>query len=150
MGSLVISTRGLGRRFGHGPDEVRALSGLDLEVRRGEVFGLLGHNGAGKTTAVRLLNGVLKPSAGSAAVLGLAPGRDGPALRSRSGVLAETPALDERLRARETLELFGRIFGLTASAARARAGALLAEFGLEERADEPVGSPRAGCRPGGR
>lgn len=138
MDEVVLQAAGLGRRFGEGREAVTALQDLDLEVRRGEVLGLLGHNGAGKTTSVRLFNGVLEPTRGSARVLGLDPSRDGPGLRARTGVLTETPALDERLKARETLVLYGRIFGLGARRARARADALLAEFGLEGRADEPA------------
>ncbi len=146
MSEIALTTRRLGRTFGTGDRAVRALEGLELEVRRGEVFGLLGHNGAGKTTTVRLLNGVLKPTTGSATVLGLDPQVDGPALRERSGVLTETPALDERLEARETLALFGRIFGLGARAAADRAAALLRDFGLEDRADEPVAAFSKGMK----
>ena len=89
----VIETLGLTRRFG----DVTAVDALDLTVERGEVVGLLGHNGAGKTTTVRLLNGVLAASSGGARVLGLDPWRDGVALRRRTGVATETPAVDERL-----------------------------------------------------
>jgi ABC-2 type transport system ATP-binding protein len=142
----VILTHGLGRTFAHGTQRVEALSGLDLEVRRGEVFGLLGHNGSGKTTTVRLLNGILRPSAGSATVLGLDPGHDGPALRARSGVLTETPALDERLPAHETLALFGRIYGLSRKRASARATALLEAFALADRAKDLVGSFSKGMK----
>ena len=95
----VIITENLCRRFG----DTLAVKGLTLQVEHGEVFGFLGHNGAGKTTTVRLLNGVLTPSAGMARVLGLDPVRDGSILRRRTGVLTETPALDERLTARENL-----------------------------------------------
>jgi len=146
LNDAVILTRGLGRRFTHGEQHVEALSGLDLEVRRGEVFGLLGHNGSGKTTTVRLLNGILRPSTGTATVLGLDPGRDGPALRARSGVLTETPALDERLSAHETLALFGRIYGLSRTFAAARATALLEAFALADRAKDVVGSFSRGMK----
>ena len=146
MSDAVIVTEQLGRRFRQGSAAVQALAGLELEVGRGEVFGLLGHNGAGKTTTVRLLNGVLAPSEGRARVLGLDPQRSGPALRGRSGVLTETPALDERLGARETLELFGRIYGLRRSEAQARAVALLRDFGLAERSEEAVGSFSKGMK----
>src|SRR3990172_3186973 len=91
--NAVIKTDGLTRTFG---DQL-AVSKLDIEVYAGEVFGFLGHNGAGKTTTIRLLNGVLSPSNGSASVLGLSPSHEGRALRQRTGVLTETPALDDRL-----------------------------------------------------
>lgn len=138
----VIQTHRLSRRFG----EILALDGLELEVAAGEVFGFLGHNGAGKTTTVRLLNGVLEPTSGQAVVLGLSPARDGPALRRRTGVLTETPAVDERLSARENLEIYARLYGLGPAQARARAAQLLEQFGLAGRADERVGGYSKGMK----
>jgi len=134
----AIETRGLSRRFGSGPSATLALDRLDLRVARGEVLGLLGHNGAGKTTTVRLLNGLLRASAGEARVLGMDPYLEGARLRERSGVLTETPALDERLDATEALLGFGRIYGIPAVEARRRSARLLEEFGLQARAREPV------------
>lgn len=128
----VVDARGLRRTFG----DVTAVDGLDLRVRRGEVFGLLGHNGAGKTTTVRLLNGLLSAQAGQATVLGLDPWTQGPALRARTGVLTEVPALDGRLTAHETLFHHGRVHGLP-DLGRAIAG-MLDRLGLGERAQEPV------------
>ena len=75
-------------------------------MQAGEIFGFLGHNGAGKTTTVRLLNGVLEPTTGDARVLGLDPQALGPALRAKTGVLTETPSLDERLTARDNLSIY--------------------------------------------
>lgn len=142
MSEAVILTAGLTRRFG----ETLAVNGLSLEVYPGEVFGFLGHNGAGKTTTVRLLNGVLSPSGGSAKVLGLSPLKDGPALRARTGVLTETPALDERLSAQENLEIYGQLYGLHRAEAVRRAGELLEQFGLAERAKERVGGYSKGMK----
>ncbi|WP_276955053.1 ABC transporter ATP-binding protein [Allomeiothermus silvanus] len=142
MVEAVILTQGLTRRFG----EVLAVDGLSLAVYRGEVFGFLGHNGAGKTTTVRLLNGVLSPSGGSAKVLGLSPLKDGPALRARTGVLTETPSLDERLSAQENLEIYGQLYGLRRAEAVRRAGELLEQFGLAERAKERVGGYSKGMK----
>jgi len=132
--SEAIVAEGLVRRFG----EVTAVDGLSLEIRAGEVFGLLGHNGAGKTTTVRLLNGVLAPHGGSAQVLGLDPTKDGPALRRRTGVLTENPALDERLTARENLSYYADLYGVPRSQVPKRVEELLQGFGLADRADEPV------------
>ncbi|MFO7547011.1 MAG: ABC transporter ATP-binding protein [Trueperaceae bacterium] len=145
-GTAVVATHALTRDFGVGEDALRALDAVDLRVEKGEVVGLLGHNGAGKTTAVRLLNGVLTPSSGSATVLGLDPAKDGPALRARTGVLTETPALDDRLSANDTLILFGQMYGLERSLATARAAELLERFGLEDRARDKVGSYSKGMR----
>jgi ABC-2 type transport system ATP-binding protein len=128
----LIDARGLKRAFG----ATLAVDGLDLRVGPGEVVGLLGHNGAGKTTTVRLLNGLLRPHGGTATVLGLDPWADGPALRARTGVLTEVPALDGRLSARETLLHHARVHRL--EGAGAILDRLLERFGLAERDREPV------------
>jgi len=122
------------------------VDGLSLEVHAGEVFGLLGHNGAGKTTTVRLLNGVLTPYGGKARVLGLDPVKDGLALRHRTGVLTEDPALDERLTARENLSYYADLYGVPRSRVPKRVEELLQGFGLAERADEPVGGYSKGMK----
>src|SRR5689334_16296307 len=93
----AIATQNLTRRFG----DLTAVDALSIEVYRGEIFGFLGHNGAGKTTTIRLLNGVLTPTAGRAQVLGYDPLHEGSQLRKLTGVLTESPSLDERLSARE-------------------------------------------------
>lgn len=144
--TTIVETRALTRVFGEAGTELRALDAVDLRVAQGEVVGLLGHNGAGKTTAVRLLNGVLAPSAGSAKVFGLDPAVDGPAVRARTGVLTETPALDDRLSASATLALFGQMYGLAQDVAIARAAELLERFGLEARASDKVGTFSKGMR----
>jgi len=138
----VISTRQLTRRFG----ENVAVDALTLEIEQGEVFGFLGHNGAGKTTTVRLLNGVLRPSAGAARVFGLDPVTDGAKIRARTGVLTETPALDDRLTARMTLLYFADMFGVPRAQVRPRVDELLALFDLGDRADEKVGGFSKGMR----
>lgn len=142
MSEPIISTAGLTRRFG----EDLAVDGLTLEVYPGEVFGFLGHNGAGKTTTVRLLNGVLTPSAGQARVLGLDPMADGPALRRQTGVLTETPSLDERLTARVNLSLYADLYGVPKAAVKARVNTLLAAFDLTEHADDKVGEYSKGMK----
>jgi ABC-2 type transport system ATP-binding protein len=139
---LVITTEGLTRRFG----PKLAVDSLTVEVARGEVFGFLGHNGAGKTTTVRLLNGVLAPTEGRSLVLGLDPATQGPELRRRTGVLTETPSLDERLTARENLAFFADVWGVPGSAVRGRVQELLATFELETRAEEKVGSYSQGMK----
>ena len=103
----VVAAAGLTRRFG----EKVAVDGLDLVVGRGEVLALLGPNGAGKTTTIRMLAGILTPTAGSARVFGLSPFADGPAVRSRLGVLPENHALEERLTARQNLRYYADVYG---------------------------------------
>lgn len=128
----AIAIEGLTRDFG----AVRALDGLTLTVARGQVAGLLGHNGAGKTTSIRILNGLLAPTSGRASVLGMDPQRHGPQIRARTGVLTETPSLDERLTARENLAFAAQLFGVPSASVASRVVELLATFGLSERADD--------------
>ena len=142
MTSLVIVTDNLTRRFG----ETLAVDGLSIEVFAGEIFGFLGHNGAGKTTTVRLLNGVLSASGGGATVLGLSPQGDGPALRRRTGVLTETPSLDERLTARENLSIYADLYDVPVREVSSRVDEYLALFELADRADEKVGGYSKGMK----
>ena len=124
----------------------RAIDGLSFEVRRGEVFGLLGPNGAGKTTSVRLLNGLYRPTSGSIHILGLDPAENGREVRRRTGVLTETPAMYERLSARENLEFFGTLSGLETGDLKQRVAEMLAFFELEKRANDKVGSYSKGMK----
>jgi ABC-2 type transport system ATP-binding protein len=140
--SPVIVTDSLTRRFG----ETLAVDGLSMEVFAGEIFGFLGHNGAGKTTTVRLLNGVLSASGGGATVLGLSPQNDGPALRRRTGVLTETPSLDERLTARENLSIYADLYGVPVREVSSRVEEYLNLFELADRADEKVGGYSKGMK----
>lgn len=138
----VIETTDLTRRFG----DVVAVDHLSLTIQRGEIFGFLGHNGAGKTTTVRLLNGVLEPSHGVARVLGLSPVADGPALRRRSGVLTETPSMDERLTGRENLSIYADLFGVPRERVASRVDELLETFELINRGDERVSGYSKGMK----
>jgi ABC-2 type transport system ATP-binding protein len=138
----VIVADNLTRHFG----DVVAVDHLNLEVQRGEVFGFLGHNGAGKTTTVRLLNGVLNPNDGNAQVLGLDPQNDGPALRRCTGILTETPSLDERLTARENLQIYAELYDVPPAQVFHRVAELLGAFELADRADEKAGNFSRGMK----
>lgn len=138
----VIATRELTCRFG----QTVAVDHLTLDVRAGEIFAVLGHNGAGKTTTVRLLNGVLRSNSGSARVFGRSPTTDGAAVRRRTGVLTETPALDERLTARENLEYAAAFYDVPEHQADARVSELLHAFDLHDRAGERVGGFSKGMK----
>ena len=142
MSQSVIQISSLSRRFG----EKNAVDNLTLDVQAGEIFGFLGHNGAGKTTTVRLLNGVLEPTSGNAKVLGLDPQIEGPALRARTGVLTETPSLDERLTARENLSIYADLYNVPRADVAGRVNFLLSEFELADRADEKVGGYSKGMK----
>jgi ABC-2 type transport system ATP-binding protein len=123
-----------------------AVRDLTLAVYPGEIFGMLGHNGAGKTTTIRLINGLLEPSAGRLTVLGYDPVREGPALRRHTGVLTETPSLDERLSAWDNLAFYGAIYGVPAAALPGRVRALLEVFNLADRGQERVGGYSKGMK----
>jgi ABC-2 type transport system ATP-binding protein len=138
----AIQTDNLSRRFGSRP----AVHNVTLTVEPGEVFGVLGPNGAGKTTMVRLLNGVLSPSAGTCRVLGFDPVTQGGEVRRRTGVLTESPALYERMTARENLRFFGTMYGMREEKLSIQADAMLAAFDLSERADDRVGSFSKGMK----
>jgi ABC-2 type transport system ATP-binding protein len=140
--TLVIETSGLTRRFAN----VTAVDGLTISIEAGDVFGFLGHNGAGKTTTVRLLNGVLAATSGSARVFGLDPAIHGPAVRRRTGVLTETPSLDDRLSARATLRIYADIYGVPREQVNRRVDELLDLFDLSARANAKVGEFSKGMR----
>ena len=142
MSTPVIQISSLTRRFG----EKNAVDGLTLDVHAGEIFGFLGHNGAGKTTTVRLLNGVLEPTSGAANVLGLDTQTDGPAVRARTGVLTETPSLDERLTARDNLSFYADLYSIPRGDVAGRVHSVLTEFELADRADEKVGGYSKGMK----
>lgn len=131
---LAIETRGLTRVFG----ARNAIVDLDLRIPRGEIFGLLGPNGSGKTTTIRLLLGILEPSAGSASVLGFDTRRHAQDIRTRCGALLEHNGLYERLSAWNNLELFARIWGIPRPARQSRVEELLDRIGLLDRRNEPV------------
>jgi len=120
----AIRTEGLAKRYGRR----RGLSGLDLQVRTGEVFGYLGPNGAGKTTTIRLLLDLIRPSGGTAEVLGLDPRRHGVALRRRLGYLPGDFTVEARQPVRELLTYLGNLRG---GVPRGRTEALAARLDLD-------------------
>jgi ABC-2 type transport system ATP-binding protein len=122
--------------------KVHALRGATFSVERGEIFGFVGPNGAGKTTCLRILMGLVFPTAGKAEVLGHAPG-DVRAKR-RVGFLPENPYFYEYLTARELLDFVGRLFGLDRSERARRAADLLERAGLAEAADRRLRSHSKG------
>jgi len=142
MPETVIKTQGLTRLF----DDITAVSNLDLEVFSGEVLGFLGHNGAGKTTTVRLLNGVINPTAGNAFVLGFDPTSEGAELRRRTGVLTETPSVDERLTGYENLKIFGTLYQVPQAELKGRIEELVSLFQLEDRAGDRVSEYSKGMK----
>jgi ABC-2 type transport system ATP-binding protein len=116
---------------------VRAVDGIDLEVRRGEVFGLLGPNGSGKSTTIKMMLGLLTPTSGRIAVLGRRPRHV--QTKKVIGYLPEESYLYRFLSARETLDFYGKLFGLPASIRRERVDTLLSMVGLDAVEHRPVG-----------
>jgi ABC-2 type transport system ATP-binding protein len=142
MNVTAILTEGLGRRFG----ATEALSDVDLRLEPGAVLGLLGHNGAGKTTAVRILATLLSPTSGCAAVCGHDVVREAAAVRTHIALAGQQATLDARLTGRENLVLLGRLQGLRRGTARATAAELLARFGLADAADRVTSGYSGGMR----
>ncbi|NUT39244.1 MAG: ATP-binding cassette domain-containing protein [Thermoactinospora sp.] len=138
----AIEAYGLVKVYG----EHRALDGIDLTVRRGQVFGFLGPNGAGKTTTIRVLATLTRPDGGAARVLGhdLLTERD--AIRARVAVTGQFAALDEDLTGYENLTVLGRLHGLSRADGRRRADDLLTAFDLTGAAGRAVGGYSGGMR----
>ncbi|MEZ6016175.1 MAG: ABC transporter ATP-binding protein [Planctomycetota bacterium] len=130
----AVHVTGLRRSFG----ALRAVDGLDLEVRRGEALGLLGPNGAGKTTTLRILSTLASRDGGEVRVLGLDPATDGAALRARIGVVPQEIALYSALTARENLEFFAAAHGVPRAKLGARVDWALGVAGLADRARSRV------------
>jgi ABC-2 type transport system ATP-binding protein len=129
---IILQTRALSKVYRDfwGRQKVRALKGLDLEVRRGEVFGLLGPNGSGKTTTIKLLLGLLFPTEGEALVFGK-PASD-VAKNERLGYLPEESYLYRFLTADETLDFYGRLFDMPSDVRRKRIDELIEMVGLQK------------------
>jgi ABC-2 type transport system ATP-binding protein len=139
---LALSATGLGRRFG----DRWAVRDIDLGVRRGEVLGLLGPNGAGKTTTVRLLTALIEPTEGTAVIDGYDVRERPDDVRSRVGILTETPGLYDKLSATANLDFFGRLYGLDAATRAERIDHYLRLFGLVERRDDIAGTFSKGMK----
>lgn len=142
MDTQAVECQGLSRRFG----ARAAVSDLELKVPRGEVFGFLGSNGAGKSTTVRMMVGMLRPSAGSVRVLGLDPILQGDQVRSRCGVMLDNVGLYDRLTARQNLQFTAKVARLSASEGRQRIEEALRQVDLWERRDDKVSGFSKGMR----
>jgi len=127
----VIEVEHLVKRFG----PFVAVDDLSFAVEEGEVFGLLGSNGAGKSTAIRMLTGLLTPTSGRARVLGLDVGRDAEALKRRIGYMTQRFSLYDDLTVAQNLEFFGGVYGLSGRALADRRKWALATAGLEGKED---------------
>lgn len=124
----------------------RAVDGIDLAIKQGTIYGLLGPNGAGKTTTIRILATLLKPTAGTATVLGFDVVKDAAQVRERIGLTGQYASVDEELTGIENMVLVGRLLGLSWKGARVRGVQLLESFGLMEASKQLVRSYSGGMR----
>ena len=122
----------------HFSPDIRAVDGIDLDIPEGQVFGFLGQNGSGKTTTVRMLTTLLKPTSGTARVAGLDVRTESNAIRRTVGVAMQEVGLDEIQTGRELLSLQARLFGIPKAEAKKRVNELLDVITLADAADRPV------------
>jgi ABC-2 type transport system ATP-binding protein len=134
MADIAIAARDLTRTFG----DFTAVDHITFDVRAGEVFGFLGANGAGKTTAIRMLTGLLAPSGGTATVAGHDVYTESEAIKRTIGYMSQRFSLYEDLSPRENIRLYGGIYDLTLNEIRRRSDDMLARLGMEESGSRPV------------
>ena len=139
---LDVVTRGLRKTFG----DLVAVAGLDLTIRRGEVFGLLGPNGSGKTTTIRMLCGLMMPSGGEATVVGLDVRTDSEGIRRRIGYMSQRFGLYDDLTAAENLRFYASVYGLHGAELAARSAETLADLGLTARSRQLAGTLSGGWK----
>jgi len=139
---MAINARGLTRRFG----QVTAVDGIDLDIPRARIYGFLGPNGSGKSTTIRMLCGLMVPSAGTVTVLGHEMPRDAEQLRTRLGYMTQKFSLWDDMTVRENLEFMAQVFGLAAARRRQRIAAVADEFDLEALLKQRAGTLSGGQR----
>lgn len=133
MSAVVVN--GLRKQYG----SLAAVDGVSFEIAEGEVYGLLGHNGAGKSTTVEILEGHRDATAGSVSVLGIDPAEGGRELRDRIGIVLQTSGIEPELSVREAIELYGSVYRR-----RRPVGEVLDLVGLDEKADARIGTLSGG------
>jgi ABC-2 type transport system ATP-binding protein len=138
----AVHAEGLTKRFG----AYVAVDHLDLVIPAGEVFGLLGPNGSGKTTTIRMLCGLLQPSAGRATVVGCDVAREPEEVRRRIGYMSQRFGLYDDLTVRENLRFYAAVYGLRGAALRARLDEQLDDLGLRARAGQLAGTLSGGWK----
>lgn len=142
MSQFAIKATQVDRNFG----SLKAIQGLNLEVEKAQIYGFLGPNGSGKTTAIRLLTGLLKPSAGEIQVLDCKLPEDAEKLRLRIGYMTQKFSLYDDLTVKENLNFIAKIFSLPAREQKKRVQELLGTYGLDQKANQLAGSMSGGQR----
>ncbi|MCL8007266.1 ABC transporter ATP-binding protein [Gelidibacter japonicus] len=132
----VIEAQGLTKTFG----DFTAVNAISFEVKKGEIFGFLGANGAGKTTAMKMLIGISKPSSGEAKVAGFDVYSQTESIKKNIGYMSQKFALYDDLTVKENINFFGGIYGLSRAKIKEKMKQLIDELGLEHIADQLVGS----------
>jgi len=136
MNDLMIKADNLTRKFG----DFTAVDHISFEVGKGEIFGFLGANGAGKTTAMRMLTGLLIPTAGNATVTGFDVYKQPEQIKKRIGYMSQKFSLYEDLTVRENIRLYGGIYGLTDEQITRKSDQLVAMLNMEELQNKRIGS----------
>ncbi|WP_425477269.1 ABC transporter ATP-binding protein [Stenotrophomonas humi] len=140
LDELAIRARGVSRQFG----ALKAVDNIDLDVARRQVYGFLGPNGSGKSTTIRMLCGLLTPSAGEIEVLGLRIPEQAEALRSRIGYMTQKFSLFEDLSVRENLEFLAAVYDMPRVRARQRIDQLLEQYRFQDRQKQLAGTMSGG------
>jgi len=139
MNERFVELQGVNKRFGTHP----VLKGFTMTVGRGEIVGLLGPNGSGKTTTIRLINGAIQPDEGAISVAGYDPAHDGEAVRRMSGILTESASFYANMSGLDNLRFFAELYGVTD---RRRPDELLEEFGLTTARNQKTGTYSTGMK----
>ncbi|WP_371193470.1 ATP-binding cassette domain-containing protein [Glaciecola sp. SC05] len=139
---LAINAKQLSRSFG----ELNAIDQLNLHVEKNTIYGFLGPNGCGKTTAIRMFTGLLKPSSGEVEVLGLQLPKDAEKLRHRMGYMTQKFSLYNNLTVKENLQFVAKIYGIAGKAQTSRIAELLSVYGLTQKQSQMAGSMSGGQR----
>jgi ABC-2 type transport system ATP-binding protein len=138
----AVEAKDLTRRFGH----LVAVRELNLRIEQGEVFGLLGPNGSGKTTTIRMLCGLIEPTSGSASVAGLDVAREPDRIKERIGYMSQRFGLYEDLTVAENLEFYGGVYGLRNAARSDRVNQVIGFLGLTGRLTQLAGTLSGGWK----
>lgn len=140
--NFAIQAKQLSRHFGN----LKAIDRLDLSVDKGRIYGFLGPNGCGKTTAIRMLTGLLKPTSGDIEVLGLQLPKDAGKLRLKMGYMTQRFSLYNDLTVKENLQFIAKIYGISGAAQKNRINELLSIYGLDQKLQQLAGSMSGGQR----
>jgi len=142
MSEYAIQAKGLSKHFG----ELKAIDNLDISVEKSSIYGFLGPNGCGKTTAIRMLTGLLTPTSGEVEVLGVRLPQDAEKLRLKIGYMTQKFSLYNDLTVKENLQFIAKIYGVIGKKQKQRIAELLSVYGLDQKQTQLAGSMSGGQR----